>query len=230
VSGTVHSGPVHAALSDLRTIEPFVRARLAEPLPGADAQRRFAPRPLRKGWRPELVPDDARRAAALVLIYPGAAGPSIPLTVRHADLPDHGGQVSLPGGKIDRGETAAEAALREAHEELGLDASTVRLLGPLSSFWVVVSGFVVFPFVGVTDRRPDFRPSTGEVAEVLEAPIADLLDADRRGWGDWTREGVLVRFPYVELAGHKVWGATAMMLSEFGALFDPAFAPPDGDS
>jgi hypothetical protein len=78
----------------------------------------------------------------------------------------------------------------------------------------------------VTDRRPDFRPATGEVAEVIEASLADLLDASRRGWGQWAREGVLVRFPYVEIAGHKVWGATAMMLSEFGALFDPAFAPP----
>jgi len=221
--------PVHAALSDFRALETFVRARLADPLPGADAQRRFAPRPLREGWRPEMVPDDARRAAALVLIYPGAAGPSIPLTLRHADLPDHGGQVSLPGGKIDHGETAEAAALREVHEELGLDTSTVRLLGPLSSFWVVVSGFVVFPFVGVTDRRPDFRPAAGEVAEVIEAPIADLLDTGRRGWSQRPREGVLVRFPYVEVAGHKVWGATAMMLSEFGALFDPAFAPPEGE-
>jgi 8-oxo-dGTP pyrophosphatase MutT (NUDIX family) len=215
---------VNAALSDIRTLEAFVRARLTEPLPGAEAQRRFAPRPLRKGWRPELVPDDARRAAALVLIYPGASGPSIPLTVRHSDLPDHGGQVSLPGGKIDRGETARAAALREAHEELGLDASKVRLLGPLSSFWVVVSGFVVFPFVGVMDRRPDFRPATREVAELIEAPIAELLDPSRRGWGQWAREGVLVRFPYVEIAGHKVWGATAMILSEFATLFDPAFA------
>jgi 8-oxo-dGTP pyrophosphatase MutT (NUDIX family) len=219
---------VNAALNDFRALEAFLRARVAEPLPGADAQRRFAPQPLRKGWRPEMVPDDARRAAALVLIYPGAAGPSIPLTVRHADLPDHGGQVSLPGGKIDRGETAEAAALREAHEELGLDASTVRLLGPLSSLWVVVSGFVVFPFVGVTDRRPDFRPATGEVAEVIEAPIADLLDPSRRGWDRWPREGVLVRFPYVEIAGHKIWGATAMMLSEFATLFDPAFAAPPG--
>jgi 8-oxo-dGTP pyrophosphatase MutT (NUDIX family) len=207
-------------------IEVFLRTRLAEPLPGADAQRRFAPRPLRKGWRPELVPKEARRSAALVLVYPGVGGPTIPLTVRHANLPDHGGQVSLPGGKIDRGETPAEAALREAHEEIGIDASKVRLLGPLSSFWVVVSGFVVFPFVGITDWRPDFRPAAGEVAELVEAPIADLLDPARRGWGQWAREGVLVRFPYVELGGHKVWGATAMMLSEFGALFETDFAPP----
>jgi 8-oxo-dGTP pyrophosphatase MutT (NUDIX family) len=217
---------VNAGLSDSRTLETFLRARLAEPLPGADAQRRFAPRPLRKGWRPELVPDDARRAAALVLVYPGAAGPSIPLTVRHADLPDHGGQVSLPGGKIDLGETAAEAALREAHEELGLDPSTVRLVGPLSSFWVVVTGFVVFPFVGLADERPDFRPATGEVAEVIEAPLSELLDPARRGWGEWAREGVPVRFPFIDIAGHKVWGATAMILSEFATLFDPTFAPP----
>ncbi|HEY6358615.1 MAG TPA: CoA pyrophosphatase [Vicinamibacterales bacterium] len=218
---------MEAVFTDFGALETFVRARLAEPLPGAEAQRRFAPRPLRTGWRPELVPDDARRAAALVLIYPGAAGPSIPLTVRQADLPDHGGQVSLPGGKIDRGETAAEAALREAHEELGLDASAVRLVGPLSSFWVVVSGFVVFPFVGLADRRPEFRPAAREVAELIEAPLAELLDPERRGWGEWAREGVPVRFPFIGIAGHKIWGATAMILSEFGALFDPAFdAPP----
>ena len=200
--------------------------RLAEPLPGLAAQSRFAPQPLRKGWRPDLVPESARRAAALVVLYPGDRGPTLPLTLRHADLAHHGGQVSLPGGKIDAGETAPAAALREAHEEIGLDPSSVRLLGPLSSFWIVVSGFVLYPFVGIADRRPELQPAAGEVAALLEVPLADLLDPTRRAWGLSTRDGLRVRFPYLALAGHQVWGATAMILSEFGALFDPTFAPP----
>jgi 8-oxo-dGTP pyrophosphatase MutT (NUDIX family) len=217
---------VPAPIDDIAQIERFLRARLTRPLPGPDAQRRFAPQPLRRGWRPELVPTEARQAAALVLIYPGATGPAIPLTVRHADLPDHAGQVSLPGGKLIAGEAAAAAALREAEEEIGIDGSMVRLLGPLSSFWVVVSGFVVFPFIGVADRRPDFRPDVREVAELVEAPLSELLDPARRGWGEWARDGVPVRFPFIDIAGHKIWGATAMILGEFGTLFDPAFVAP----
>lgn len=193
---------------------------MAGPLPGVEAQLRFAPQPLRKNWRPDVVPDDARRAAALVLIYPGPDGPTIPLTLRHADLPDHAGQVSLPGGKIDVGETAQDAALREAREELGIDTSPVRILGPLSSFYLGVSRFVIFPFVGVADARPDFQPAVAEVEQIIEAPISQLADPARHHWAQRTRDGLIVRFPYVDVDGHQLWGATAMILSEFSALLD----------
>lgn len=207
------------------TIESYLRTRLSRPLPGAAAQRRFAPRPPRKGWSPELVPGSERQAAALLLIYPGSDGPSIPLTVRRHDLPHHPGQVSLPGGSIDAGETHHDTALREAEEEIGVSPRDVRVLGPLSSLWVIVSGFVVFPFVGVADERPAFRPAEKEVAQLLEVPIAHILDRGRLGWEHRTRDNVVVRFPYFELGGHHVWGATGMMLSEFAALFDPDFGP-----
>jgi 8-oxo-dGTP pyrophosphatase MutT (NUDIX family) len=214
-------------LDDLIAIEAFLHRRLNEPLPGADAQRRFAPRPPHKGWAPDLVPDTARKAAALILMYPGAAGPSLPLTVRRHDLPQHPGQISLPGGAMDEGEAPADAALRETHEEIGVAPESVRIIGALSSFFVIVSNFVVYPFIGITDTRPTFRPEAREVAEVLEAPVQELLDRTRTGWDRQPRGNIIVDLPFLTTGSHIVWGATAMILGEFGALFDERFGPPD---
>jgi 8-oxo-dGTP pyrophosphatase MutT (NUDIX family) len=201
-------------------LEPSLRRRLAKPLPGARAQQRFAPGPA-GAWAPDLMPATARRAAVLVLIYPGPAGPVSPLTVRHSGLARHAGQVSLPGGAIDPGESAEAAALREAQEELGVSPAGVRLLGPLSTLWVEISHFVVHPFVAISDHRPDFRLDTREVEALVEAPMADLCDPMRLGWGRRERDGQRIDYPYFALGGRQVWGATAMILGEVACLFDP---------
>jgi len=210
------------SLDSLLTVEARLRERLARPLPGSDAQRRFAPHPPREGWAPELQPAEARRAAALVLLFPGRTGPSLPLTLRHADLPHHPGQVSLPGGAIDPGESPRAAALREAEEEIGVPADRVRLLGPLSTLWIWVSNFVVHPFVGIADATPDFRVHPKEVSALIEVPLTDLCNPANVRWATRERQGVEVEFPYFALAGTQVWGATAMILGEFVELFEPA--------
>jgi 8-oxo-dGTP pyrophosphatase MutT (NUDIX family) len=212
-------------LTSLAAIETFLRRRLTAALPGAEAHLRFAPRPQRETWRPDDRPATARRAAALILLYPGEHGATIPLTVRHSDLPHHPGQVSLPGGRIDAEESAESAALRETHEEIGVEPDRVRVLGPLSSLWVIVSNHLVQPFVGVSDTRPEFQLAAREVEELVELPLANLHDITRIGWERRLRDGVDVAYPYFKLAGHQVWGATAMILGEFGALFEPGFAP-----
>lgn len=209
-------------MTDLPTLESFLRNRLQQPLPGAAAQRRFAPNPPRKGWEPDQRPDHARHAAALIVIYPGEAGLSLPLTVRHDELPHHPGQISLPGGGLHPGEVPLDTALREAEEEIGVSPRHVRILGPLSPLWVIVSGFIVHPFVGVSDARPDFRLAAREVTQLIEAPLARLRDPAHTAWRTQTRDGVIVRYPYFDVAGHHVWGATAMMLGEFIALFEDA--------
>jgi 8-oxo-dGTP pyrophosphatase MutT (NUDIX family) len=205
-------------VSALIELETTLRGRLAGTLPGLEAQLRFMPTPPRTGWKPGEFPSDARIAAGLLLLYPGARGASIPLTVRASHLKRHAGQISLPGGATDTGETLVQAALREAHEEIGVDPARVRILGQLTPVYVLVSGFTLHPIVGLTDERPDFRPAAHEVEEVIEVSIEDLQDASNIRHGTRTREGVAIEYPYFDLRGSHVWGATAMILGEFICL------------
>ena len=210
---------------DLSELERRLRAGLAGDLPGAGAQLRFAPRPPLRTWDPSARPAGARHAAALLLLYPGLRGPSIALTRRHADLPHHGGQISLPGGGVHPEESVEAAAAREAHEEIGVDPLSIRMLGGLSPLWVAVSGFVVHPVVAVAAARPAWVPSPREVEAILEVPVAQVCDPAGLAWARRRRGGVDLLVPHFRLAGQQVWGATAMILGEFAAVLDPAFGP-----
>jgi len=205
-------------VTSLIQLETTLRERLAGTLPGLEAQLRFMPTPPRTGWTPGEFPSDARIAAGLLLLYPGERGASIPLTVRASHLKRHAGQISLPGGATDEGETLVQAALREAHEEIGVDPARVRILGQLTAVHVLVSGFTLHPIVGITDERPEFNPAAHEVEEVIEVSIEDLQDASNIRSGTRTREGVAIEYPYFDLRGSHVWGATAMILGEFICL------------
>jgi 8-oxo-dGTP pyrophosphatase MutT (NUDIX family) len=210
----------------LADIVAFLRRRLATPLPGSRAQERYAAVPSRADWSADLIPEAARHAAALILLYPGDEGPSIPLTVRHERLPVHAGQVSLPGGAIDPGEAAEAAALREAEEEIGVAPADVSVLGALSTLWVPVSNFVIHPFVAVSQAPPAFRLHPHEVSSLVAVRVADLCDPARVRWSTRQRLGVEVKYPYFDVGGQVVWGATAMVLGEFVCLFDPSHSPP----
>ncbi len=212
----------------LYQIETRIREALALPLPGAAAHLNLAPRP-RRGWHPSRVPSGARAAAGLVLLYPRDEQPHVLLTVRAGALPQHGGQVSLPGGKVEPDETIRDAALREAAEEVGLEPGGVRVLGVLSTLYIPVSDFALHPVVGVADACPAFRRHFPEVARLVDVPLALLRGPDgapRRG-AVW-RRGERVLVPYFEVLGERVWGATAMILAELLALLGAAPADPWG--
>jgi 8-oxo-dGTP pyrophosphatase MutT (NUDIX family) len=198
----------------------FLRRRLAGPLPGRDAHETLAPRP--RHW-----PDaDAvlRPAAALLLVYPHQQEWWVPLTVRVTGLRHHAGQVSLPGGRLDRpDESVAAAALREAHEEIGLIVEDVEILGALTAIPIVVSGHLLHPVVGCAPRRPAFAPAPAEVDRLIEVPVARLLQPDAIAWERRalsTSPDVWVDVPYFDIDGAPVWGATAMVLAEFIALLE----------
>ena len=201
-------------MTSLPDLERRLRRALAGTLPGMEAQMRMAPVP-RPGWLPGRSPEASRPAAALLLLFPAAAPAHVLLTVRSSGLPSHAGQVSMPGGAVEDGETIEDAALREASEETGVDPCSVRVLGRLTPLHIPVSGFVLHPVVGLADERPDFKLADGEVDRILEPSLADLLDPAAVRRFPRLRDGLFQDVPYFAVDGLQVWGATAMVLAEF---------------
>ncbi len=177
---------------------------------GDDLERRL--RAAFAGHSPQSVSiPDARAAAVLVPFYP-APEPTLIFTVRSENLPSHKGQISFPGGSIDPTDASpAAAALREAHEEIGLDPSAVTVVGQLDDTPTFVSGYVVTPVVGVLEKRPQLRPNPAEVAKILEVPLDALVEEIRREPGFSERGRTYPTEAWV-WEGHVIWGVTARLL------------------
>jgi 8-oxo-dGTP pyrophosphatase MutT (NUDIX family) len=166
------------------------------------------------------APSD-RQAAALVLLFPDQDGEArVVLTERPGEL-RHGGQVSLPGGSREPGDSfPVGTALREAAEEVGLDAlaAGVRVLGTLDVVDVRVSGFLLTPVVALAERTPVLLPHPGEVAAILDPPVEIFLPGASITMGELERDGVRVRYGGYPWEGRHVWGATARVMAQLGAL------------
>ena len=196
-----------------------IRAALHKPLPGIAAQIRLAPR---EAYRVESLraapPPDARPAGVLILLYPHDGAWHFPLMKRVEDGLVHSGQISLPGGSQEAGESLRETALREACEEIGAACADVEVIGQLSTIYIPPSNFLVTPVVGCVTQRPDFKCDPREVAELIEVPLSTLFDRDVVKREPWSLRGVTAEVPFYQIGSHKVWGATAMILSEFSML------------
>lgn len=189
-----------------------VRAALA--LPTFDfesAVLQMVPTP--RGWTEQAGPP--RDAGVLALLFPHSdESLHIVLTRRTETLRGHSGQISLPGGRCDPHDaTKAITALRETCEELGL-CDEIAILGALTPLYIPPSHYNVYPSVGYLDHTPRFVPNPIEVAEVFTVPIRDLLDDGLKREEERHFGATRVQIPYYALCGHKVWGATAIMLSE----------------
>jgi 8-oxo-dGTP pyrophosphatase MutT (NUDIX family) len=169
----------------------------------------------------DLVPPAGvtpRPGAVLILLYPDGDDLRLPLTVRSDRLPNHRGEVSLPGGATDpQDDGPVAAALRECHEELGVHPGEVAAWGVLSPIYIPPSNFRITPVVGFSGRPPVLHVNGDEVSAVITVTLRELLDPATVVTEQWTLRGLEVRVPFFVIAGHKVWGATALILSEFTA-------------
>ena len=180
----------------------FIRSRLL-PL---DAYRPCEPAPAGQGAA-EYAP-----AAVLVPLIERPEGLSVLLTLRTAHLRRHAGQIALPGGRADPGETPSQTALREAQEEVGLDPSLVDVAGLSEPFWTR-TGYVITPVVGFVSPQLALKPNPDEVAEVFEVPFDFLMDAANHQSG--LREfpdGVVREVWAMPYQDRQIWGVTAMLL------------------
>jgi 8-oxo-dGTP pyrophosphatase MutT (NUDIX family) len=153
--------------------------------------------------------------AAVLMAILGGDDPGILLTVRAPHLRKHAGQISFPGGRIEDHDADAEvAALREAHEEIGLDPATVDVIGRLPD-QIVLTGFRITPIVGRIVGRFDARPDPGEVSEIFVLPLSHLLDP--RNLQTYRRDvgGTEVEMRDIRFGSHRIWGATAGILLTF---------------
>jgi len=144
----------------------------------------------------------------------GPEPPSVVFTERTAHLPRHAGEISFPGGMPDPGDDELQStALRETQEEIGVDPEEVEVLGVLEPLPTFVTGILIVPFVGLLLERPAFVPNPGEIAEIIEVPLArlDAVEAQM----EWNRDGrTWIGFSY-EVDGKTIWGATGRILKGF---------------
>jgi len=219
-------------MSRILRAEPGWEQGLADALEGASRpigfEARLLPRAAIDGLTTRERTDrsgfpQARAAATLLAIYPDDAGNLVvPLTVRRDDLRSHAGEVSLPGGTVDPGETQEAAALREAWEEVGLPPERVTIVGTLDEVWIPGSNFELRPFVGTVTTRPVLVPHDAEVAAIVELPVRSLWDPEVAGEEEFSVRGFRLRAGVYRFGGVRVWGATAMTLGMLARVLEDA--------
>jgi 8-oxo-dGTP pyrophosphatase MutT (NUDIX family) len=202
--------------SKVKTLD-VIRRRLAAPRAPRDPRARLLGNvdgPISPALR-EVLDRPGRPASVLLALLDRPSGPTVLFTERAAHLKDHAGQVSLPGGRIAAGESAAEAALREADEEVGLKPTAVDVIGSLDEF-LTGTGFAVMPVVGVVvDREFIAKPDPREVAGVFEVPLGLVLDRSAMNVGYFERHGSRLLTYELLYGGRRIWGATAAVLRNF---------------
>lgn len=190
--------------------------RLNQPLPGLAAHERMRPKAVSRFRLKHAT--EPRKGAVMILLYDADnEAMAFPLIQRPVYQGVHSGQMGLPGGRAEQGDgDLIFTALRETYEEIGVNPGDVQVVGVLSEFFVAASNHLILPVVGYMHKPPYFKPDSYEVEEVVVASVNDLLgDSGVKETEIKTGAGYVLQAPYYDVQGKVVWGATAMILSEF---------------
>jgi 8-oxo-dGTP pyrophosphatase MutT (NUDIX family) len=203
-----------------------LKAALLQPLPGEEAQLKMAPQSRLRYNDYRVSYANARQSAVLIAVYQKNNAPHTILILRAEKQGVHSGQVSFPGGSYEAHDfTIEETALREAEEELGIEREKVKILGKLTPLIIPASNFHVQPFLGLLPEVPSLRLNDAEVMGVVEVELFKLTSSLIKSRGSFAgRNGGMLDAPFYDIAGNKVWGATAMILSELEEMirsFEP---------
>lgn len=199
----------------------FLSDELRKPLPGHAAHNLMAP----AVQRPLVTGMPFRRGAVTILLYKSNEDIRIVFIKRVEYDGIHSGQISFPGGMEEPGDISlAATALRETEEEIGVPSGSMSVIGNLTPLHITVSNVEVHPFIIVADHSPRFRPDMSEVQYVIEASLSSLMDPRCRKREIISAGGFDIDAPYFDLNGHHIWGATAMILSEFLEILGRRFS------
>jgi len=194
-----------------------IKNELQKPLPGLIHQAKMAPKVRLNNYDPN--PPGARKGGVLLLLYYENKELLITFIKRAEDGGVHSGQISFPGGKHESGDkNLIQTAKRETFEEIGVDGSQIEIIGNLSSLYIPVSNYIVHPTVGFTKSIPNFTPNKAEVSKMIVIPLEHFLTEDYINSGVIEVRSQKINTPYYKINDIKIWGATAMIMSEFSEI------------
>lgn len=195
-------------------------SKLTKELPGEMAHLKMAPYKRANASDALKGTKKPRIASTLLLLHEKNDIIKFTLIKRPNYEGTHGGQISFPGGKLEENETIKEAALRETEEEIGIGKNQINLLGELTQVYIPPSNFLITPFIGYIDHSPNYSPDPREVEKIIDVPLSELLDENlvktkKIAIKNYGSSEFHIDAPYFELQKNIVWGATALVLSEF---------------
>jgi len=194
--------------------------RLKQPLPGLNVQREMSAYPRGKAGIDFNFNGEPKESSVLIVLFESEGDIFFPLIQRPMYTGVHSGQIGLPGGKVEAHDIdRIDTALRETEEEIGVKADDVKVFGKLTELYVQASHYNVMPVVGYLPYRPQYIPDPEEVSRVIDGRASDLISEENRKVKELLiRDKYKITAPYFDIENEIVWGATAMILSEFSAI------------